>query len=79
MGHDMTDKILIVNAATGETVERERTAEEQAQFELDAAAALQAQADADAAVAARVALRASAESKLAALGLTVDEITAIVP
>ena len=28
---------------------------------------------------ARVALRASAEAKLAALGLTVDEITAIVP
>jgi len=73
----MTDKILIVNAATGERVERERTAEEQAQYELDAAAALQAQADADAAVAARVALRATAESKLAALGLSVDEIQAV--
>ena len=74
----MTDTILIVNAATGETVERERNAEEQAQYELDAAAALQAQADADAAVAARVALRASAESKLAALGLTVYEITSLI-
>lgn len=77
MGHDMTDTILIVNAATGETVERERTAEEQAQFELDAAAAAQAQAGADAAVAERVALRASAESKLAAFGLSIGEIQAV--
>ena len=73
----MNNKILIVNAATGERVERERNAEEQAQYELDAAAALQAQADADAAVAANAALRASGESKLAALGLTVDEIQAV--
>ena len=74
----MTD-ILEINVATGERIERDFTPEEQAQREADIAAALQAQVDADAAEADRVALRASAEAKLAALGLTVDEITAIVP
>lgn len=58
--------------------ERDFTPEELAQREADAAAALQAEREADEAEADRVALRASAESKLAALGLTVDEITAIV-
>ena len=58
--------------------ERDFTPEEQAQREADIAAALQAKVDADAAEADRVALRVSAESKLAALGLSVDEITAIV-
>lgn len=74
----MTNTILIVNAATGETVERERTAEEQAQFELDqAAAALAEQAAADA-EAAKVAARESAIAKLSALGLNIDEVNAIV-
>ena len=55
MGHDMT--VMIVNAATGEVVERDRTPEEQAQYETDqAAAAIAAQNAADA-EAERVAAR----------------------
>jgi hypothetical protein len=57
--------------------ERDFTPEELAQREADAAAAVQAQVDADAAVVERVALRASAEKKLAKLGLSVEEITAV--
>jgi len=78
MGHDMTDTILIVNAATGETIQRERTAEEQTQFELDQAAAALAEQAAVDAEAAKVAARESAMAKLAALGLTVDEITSLI-
>jgi len=37
------------------------------------------EADADAAVAASAALRASAEAKLSALGLSVEEISTIIP
>lgn len=43
MEHDMTDTILIVNASTGETVQRERNAEEQSQYEADIAAAAAAE------------------------------------
>jgi hypothetical protein len=71
--------IMIVNAATGEVLERDRTPEEQAQYEADVAAAAAAAAEADAVVAQRVALRASAEAKLAALGLTLDEISTVLP
>jgi hypothetical protein len=69
--------VLEVNVLTGETIERDFTPEELTQRETDAAAALQARVDADDAVAARVALRASAESKLNKLGLSVEEITAV--
>ena len=58
--------------------ERDFTVEELAQREADATAAVQAEAERVAAVDARVALRASAEAKLKKLGLTLDEITAIV-
>jgi hypothetical protein len=78
MGHDMTDTILIVNAATGERVERERNAEEQAQFEIDQAAATAAEAAAVEEQAAKAAARESAVAKLAALGLNDAEIKAIV-
>jgi hypothetical protein len=71
--------VLEINVATGKRIERDFTREEQAQREADIAAAIQAQVDADAAEADRVALRASAESKLAALGLTVDEIATVLP
>ena len=74
----MTDKILIVNAATGERVERERNAEEQAQFEIDQAAATAAKQAAVEAQAADAAARESAIAKLAALGLNNAEIKAIV-
>ena len=75
MGHDMT--VMIVNAVTGEVVERDRTPAEQAQYETDqAAAAIAAQNAADA-EAERVAARESAVAKLSALGLNEVEINAM--
>ena len=69
--------IMIVNAATGEVTERDFTPEELAQRKADRIASEQAEADRVQAEETRVALRASAEAKLAALGLTVDEITVV--
>jgi hypothetical protein len=69
---------MIVNAVTGEVVERDRTPDEQAQYEADVAAALAAQQEAEALEAARVAARESAVAKLSALGLNEVEINAIV-
>ena len=69
--------VMIVNAATGETVERERTAEEQAQYETDQAAAAVAAQNAVDAEAAKVAARESAVAKLSALGLNEVEINAM--
>lgn len=65
--------ITIVNSETGEQITREMTAEEIAEMEaIDAAnASIRAEAD------AKEAARQSALEKLAALGLTADEITAI--
>lgn len=57
--------------------ERDFTPAELAQREADITAAVQAEAERVAVQDARVALRASAEAKLAALGLTLDEITAV--
>ena len=62
----------IINAATNKVEEREPTADELAQRELDAIA----HAEYETALAAREAARQSAIDKLAALGLTVDEISA---
>jgi hypothetical protein len=76
MGHDMT--IMIVNAATGEVVERDRTPAEQAQYETDQAAAVAAAQAAVDAEAVKVAARESAIAKLSALGLNIDEVNAIV-
>jgi hypothetical protein len=68
---------LIVDCSTGVTTEVELTAEEIAQREADAAAfAAARQAEEDAKV-AREALKASAQAKLAALGLTAEEIAAL--
>ena len=70
------DKI-IVDCSTGETTIVPLTAEEIAQREADAAAfaaeraALQAEED------AKAEAKASAQAKLAALGLTADEIAAL--
>ena len=70
----MTNPIMkIVNATTGEEIERELNAAELAQWEADEAA-IQAEIEAQAAAQA---LKDSANSKLAALGLTPDEIAAI--
>lgn len=73
----MSDIKLIVDCSTGQVTELALTAEEiaereamAAQAELDRQVELEAQAAKDAA-------RASAEEKLAMLGLTADEITAL--
>lgn len=65
------------NCETGETVEREFTAAEYAQAELDAQAAAQAQAAHEAEQLAKAEAKASAEAKLTAIGLTAEEIAAL--
>jgi hypothetical protein len=66
-----------VNCATGIAVEVPLTAEEIQQRELDAIAAATAKAEADALAAAEADAKASAQAKLAALGLTDEEIAAL--
>jgi hypothetical protein len=72
-----THTAIEVNCETGEVVERPLTAEEISQREADAEAAAEAQAEREAAEAAAATAKASAEAKLAALGLTADEIAAL--
>jgi hypothetical protein len=67
-----------VNVATGEIINREATADELAQEAIDQAASAAAQAEQDAAENARIAAKESARAKMAALGLTDEEISAIV-
>jgi len=64
--------IKIIDGKTGVTVEREMNVDELAQQEADAVA----HAEYETAVAAKEDARQSAIDKLAALGLTVDEISA---
>ena len=73
----MVNKI-IVDCSTGITTEVELTAEEVAQREVDAAAYAIEQAEREAAEAAKADAKLSAQAKLAALGLTPDEVTAII-
>ena len=68
---------LIVDCSTGISTEVELTDAEVAQREADAAAYAVEQAARDAAEAAKAAAKASAEAKLAALGLSADEIAAL--
>jgi hypothetical protein len=72
-----TAMAIEVNCETGEVTERPLTAEEIAQREADAAAAEARRAEEEAAKAAADAAKASAQDKLAALGLTADEIAAL--
>jgi hypothetical protein len=67
-----------VNVTTGEIIQREATTEELAQEALDQAAAAAANAERLAAEEAAAAAKASARAKLAAIGLTENEISAIV-
>jgi hypothetical protein len=68
--------VIIVNAQTGEIIERDRTADEQAQYELDLAAA-QAEAKQTAAKAeADAAATAAAIEHAKSLGFT-DEMIAV--
>jgi hypothetical protein len=68
---------LIVDCSTGVTTEVELTDAEVAQREADAAAYAVEQAARDAEAAAKAAAKASGEAKLAALGLTAEEISAL--
>jgi hypothetical protein len=66
-----------VNCATGEVIERPLTAEELAQREVEAAAYAVELAEREATKAAAQAAKESAQVKLAALGLTAEEIAAL--
>ena len=68
---------IIVDCSTGVTTEVELTNEEIAQREADAIAYAAQKAEQEAAEAAKAAAKASAEAKLAALGLSADEIAAL--
>ena len=68
---------LIINCETGEQTEVELTDVEVAQREADAIAYAAQKAEQDAAEAAKAAAKASGEAKLAALGLTAEEISAL--
>jgi hypothetical protein len=73
----MADTKIIVDCSTGITTEVELTAEEIAQREADAAAYAIEKAEQDAAAQAVADAKASGQAKLAALGLTADEIAAL--
>ena len=75
----MTDTPMkvIVDCSTGESVTVPLTAEELEQREIDGLAYEAQEAERLAAEEAKEALKTSANSKLAALGLTADEIAAI--
>jgi hypothetical protein len=75
-GKTMPTKI-IVDCSTGLTTEVELTAEEVAQREADAVAFAEIKAAEEAAAQAKADAKASAQAKLAALGLTADEIAAL--
>ncbi len=62
--------VLIHNVETGEIVERKMTKAEADQLALDNAAAISKQAD----EAAKAAAKEAAQAKLAALGLTRDDL-----
>ena len=64
---------LIINCETGETVERELNKAEKDQQKIDEAAVAVEQAEAEAKAQAKV----TAEGKLAALGLTTDDLRAL--
>jgi hypothetical protein len=68
---------LIINCETKEQIVVELTDEEIAQLEADRAKAEADKAERDAVEAAKAAAKASAEAKLAALGLTAEEISAL--
>jgi hypothetical protein len=68
---------IIVDCSTGVVAEVPLTGEEIAQREADAIAAATRKAEEDAAEAAALVAKESAQAKLAALGLTAEEIAAL--
>lgn len=71
------DKKVIVDCSTGIVSEVDMTPEEIAQREADAAAFAEQKAKQEEAEKALALAKASAQAKLAALGLTADEIAAL--
>ena len=69
---------LVINCSTGEQTEVELTAEEVAQREADAEAFAEQEANRQTELDAKAEAKASAQAKLKALGLTDDEIEALV-
>ena len=69
--------VVIHDAATGETVEREMTDAEFAQYEQDQRDWAKAEADRLAAQQSQEAAKASAAAKLKALGLSDEEVAAL--
>lgn len=68
---------IVVDCSTGVVAEIPLTGEEIAQRQLDAEAAAAAQHEKEAEEQAALAAKESAQAKLAALGLTPEEITAL--
>tara|TARA_B100001939_G_C16923321_1_gene610401 strand:- start:74 stop:304 length:231 start_codon:yes stop_codon:yes gene_type:complete len=73
----MANKIVTVNATTGEQTVRDLTADEIAQFEADKRRWAELRAEEDAAAEKAAADKESGNQKLKDLGLTDDEIAAI--
>ena len=71
-------KKIVVNCETGVTEEIELTDAEVAQLEADRQAVLKQQADLKAEQDAAEAAKASAQAKLKALGLSDDEVAALI-
>ncbi len=70
---------LVINCETKQQEVIELTDDEIAQLEADRAIAQAAQAEREAAEAAKLAAKQSAMDKLTALGLTADEVAALLP
>ena len=73
----MADKKLVVDIAKGTQTYVDLTPEEIAQRAVDAQAAAIEKAERDAAEAAKADAKLSAQAKLAALGLTGEEVAAL--
>ena len=75
----MSEKLtkVVVNCATGVAEVIELTAQETAQRDQDAAAAAEERSIREAQEVAKAAAKASAQAKLATLGLTDEEIAAL--
>jgi hypothetical protein len=78
-GENMTEALtkVIVNCSTGEQIIEPLTAEEIAQLEINRAKTEAVLAAEEAEAQAKAEAKASAEAKLAALGLTAEEIAAL--
>jgi hypothetical protein len=68
-----TPQVKIVNAETGEEIIRDANAQELAQMKIDVANSKAEKAEAE----AKAQAKATAEGKLAALGLTTDDLRAL--